>query len=409
MRRLWLEWYEGLRMAVVAISVHKLRSLLTTLGIIIGIVSVTAMFTTINGIERGFERSVSMLGTNILYIQKWPWVTGSDWWKYINRPNITEDLVEVIRRRARYVEAIAPVAQTSRMVQYRGRQLSGVFVQGSTPELARVENINLTQGRFYSESEYLGAREVCVIGADIAEGLFPAENPLGKTIRIDGHKFQVIGVLAKQGKFLGLFSLDTQVHIPLTTFKKYFGLQRRSLTIEVRVPSPDLLDEAEDELIGILRMARGLKPGEENDFAINRQEIFRAQFDGIKRVIYSVGIALTGLSLLVGGIGVMNIMFVSVKERTREIGIRKAVGATRRAILTQFLMEAIMVCSIGGIVGIGLSFGVTALINQFFTAYLSVGTIVLAFAICVGVGIVFGFIPAWTAARANPIEALRYE
>ncbi len=409
MRRILLEFYEGFRIALVAIGIHKLRSVLTTLGIIIGIVSVTAMFTTINGIERGFERSIEMLGTNVLYVQKWPWVSGSDWWKYINRPNITQDLAEEIRKRSRYAEAVAAIAQTSRTVRYRDRTLSGVFVQGAEPDIVRVENISLTAGRYFTEQEYLGARQVCIIGADVAEGLFPVENPLGKIIRVGGHKCEVIGVLERQGKFLGLFSFDTQVHMPLTTFKKLFGLRNRSLTIEVRVPSAELMDAAEDELEGILRIARGLDPMEENNFAINRQEVFRRQFDQIKMVIYTVGILLTGLSLLVGGIGVMNIMFVSVKERTREIGIRKAVGAPRRAILIQFLIEAVMICSIGGLIGILLSYGVTEIINRFFTAYLSVGTVLLAFTITVLVGIVFGFIPAWQASRANPIDALRYE
>jgi putative ABC transport system permease protein len=186
-------------------------------------------------------------------------------------------------------------------------------------------------------------------------------------------------------------------------------MTRRGVTVKVKVVSDEAIDEAEDELTGIVRIARRLKPGEPNNFEINRQEAFREQFDGVKTIIYGIGLFLTALSLVVGGIGVMNIMFVSVKERTREIGIRKAVGATGRAIMTQFLLEAIFVCMAGGAIGIAISYGVAQLINSFFTAVLSPATVVLAFSICVGIGIVFGFVPARTAAKSHPIEALHHE
>jgi putative ABC transport system permease protein len=249
---------------------------------------------------------------------------------------------------------------------------------------------------------------VVVIGQTVAEELFPVGNPIGKHVRIGGQRFEVAGVLTRQGKFLGLFSFDEQVIVPLETYQKRFEA-RPYLEVQARVRSAALMPEAMDELTGIVRLARGLDPAEEEDFALNPQDSFRQQLAGVTGAIYAVGLFLTGLSLLVGGIGVMNIMFVSVKERTREIGIRKALGATRRAILAQFLVEAVVVCMVGGMIGIALSAGVTALINQVFTAVLSPATVVLAFVICVGVGVAFGFIPAWTAARARPIDALRYE
>ncbi len=410
MRTFFFELWEGLLIALRAIRVNKMRSVLTTLGIIIGIVTVTAMFTVINGLERGFERSMAMLGTNVLYVDKMPWFinTPREWMAYRNRPDIKEELVEKIREQARYVEAVAPVTQTGRPAQYAGRTVAPVFIQGSTPDLTRVEDIDLTEGRWYNEFENHTARQVCIVGAEVAEKLFPSENALGKKIRVGGHRFEVIGVLAKQGKFLGLFSFDQQIQMPFNTFLKLFG-RRRSISIEVKVPSAELMERAEDELIGIVRAARGVDALEDDNFSINRQEAFRQAIGGVKVTIYAIGIFLTALSLLVGGIGVMNIMFVSVKERTREIGIRKAVGARRRAILMQFLVEAIIVCVIAGVIGIVISAGVSVLINQFFTAYLSLGTVILAFSICVGVGIVFGLVPAWNAARSKPIEALGYE
>ena len=410
MRNFFYDFWEGLRIALRALHVHKLRSALTTIGIVIGIVTVTAMFTVINGLERGFERSMTMLGTNVLYVDKMPWfiTSAKEFMKYRNRPDIKEDLIDRILAQARYVEAVAPVVQTGRPVRYRDRALYGVFIQGSTPDVTRIEDIDLTEGRWYNNFENRTARNVCIVGAEVAENLFPNERPIGKHIRVGGHRFEVIGVLARQGKFLGLFSFDEQLQLPINTFKKLFG-SRRSVTIEIKAISAEVMDLAEDEVTGILRTARKVDAMDDSNFAINRQEAFRNAIGAIKGTIYAIGIFLTALALVVGGIGVMNIMFVTVKERTKEIGIRKAVGAKRRAILMQFLIEAVIVCVLAGLIGVAVSALVAVIINSFFTAYLSVGTVILAFSICVGIGVIFGLVPAWSAARAHPIEALRYE
>ncbi len=407
--KLLIQVYEGFRIALRAIGLHKMRSLLTTLGIIIGIVSVTSMITTINGIEKSFDDSMSMLGTNKLMVEKWPWFTNDKWWEIMNRPRITDDIVEPIDLNSKFAIAVAPVVQTGREASYKDRVLGGVFIQASTGAYAKTNDIDLTSGRFYNDLDNRFARPVCVIGSEVATGLFPVGEPLGKVFRLGGKKCQIIGVLAKQGKFMGLMSFDNQVQMPFNTFKGWYGINRRSVSVEVRVETPEDVDPAEDEITGIVRVARGLDATQENDFAINRLEAFRSTFDSMKIAIYGVGLFLTALSLIVGGIGVMNIMFVSVKERTKEIGIRKALGATRVAILVQFLFEAIMVCVGGGLVGIAISVGITMIINSFFTAVLSWGTVFVAFTICAMVGIVFGFIPAWKAAKSNPIDALRYE
>jgi putative ABC transport system permease protein len=408
-RALWFDLVEGIRIAFVAVWASKLRALLTTLGIIIGIVSVTAMFTTINGIERGFDRSMSMLGTNTLVVERTPDSFANDWWKYRNRPQITEDIAYAIEeRRPRHIAAVAPVAYAGRDVQYEGERLGGVFIRASTPSLADISNLTLTEGRFFTDADQRSARAVAVIGSKVAEVLFPIEQPLGKYIRLGGERYQVIGVMAEQGKFLGLISFDEQVVVPLEAYKRHFGA-RPYIEIQAKARSAEVMEQATDELTGIVRAARGLDPMEDDNFSIQPTDTFAQQISGVKVGIYAVGLFLTSLSLLVGGIGVMNIMFVSVKERTREIGVRKALGATRRAILLQFLVEAVAVCLIGGIIGIGLSALVTILINKVFTAYLAPGTVALAFGICVGVGVVFGFVPAWSAARANPIDSLRYE
>ncbi len=412
MFRFSFEIWEGLLTALRAINSNKLRSVLTTIGIIIGITSVTAMATVIGGIERQFEESLSELGTDVLYIEKWPWNRGPGfkWWNYINRPDIKADLVEVIEERSRYATAVVPVVNTNRAVQYKDRTLSGITVQGASASYQDVFAVELSIGRYYNDIEDRMGRPVCIVGAGIAEELFPIEDPVGKFIRVSGRRFQVIGVLEKKGSNAeGQDSGDLQVHIPFRAFKNNFGTQRRSISVRVKVGDPEYLDAAKDELTGILRAARNLEATEDDDFEINEQKTLREQLAPVKLTIYFIGIFLTALSLLVGGIGVMNIMFVSVKERTKEIGIRKAVGARRRTILIQFLIEAVTICLVGGLIGVLIAVALIGAISLILPAALPVSTVLIAFLICVFIGVIFGLAPAWTAARAEPIEALRYE
>lgn len=412
LRAVLLENWEALLIALRAISLHKMRSVLTTLGIIIGIASVTSMATVINGIERQFEQSMSSLGSDVLYVEKWPWVSGpgSRWWEYRNRPEIRPDLAEVIERRARTISAAAPVVATSRPVSYRGETVSPVNIEASTASFERVHSIDLEAGRFYSDVDDRAARNVAVIGAEVGERLFAVEDPLGKLIRVSGDRFQVIGVLQRKGSGADdPSSADRQIRIPFNTFKKLYGVENRRISVQARVAAGASLTLAKDELTGIVRVARQVGAGENNNFEINEHESLRADMAPVKGAIYGIGIFLTALALLVGGIGVMNIMFVSVKERTREIGLRKAVGARRRAILMQFLTEAVVVCLIGGLIGVAFAAGIATLINIFFTAHLPFETVVIAFGICVAVGVTFGLAPAWSAARSDPIESLRYE
>ena len=408
MSALSTELAEGVRIAVGTLWERKARALLTTLGIVIGIVSVTSMFTVINGIEREFDRSMAMIGDDALFVQKTPWIMMGDWWKYRNRPPITDNLASYLRERSETAEAVAPITGFGATVT-RGRdEAPGIGVEASTVEYVDTGGASLESGRFFSDSEARAGRAVAVIGADVVELLFPAEDPIGKDVRIGGQRFSVIGVLVKRGKFLGMASADTRAIIPLSTFRRLFSSDPE-VAIKVKLRPEVSKEEATDELVGLTRQWRGLDALEDDDFSVNSQDQFRALVQTMRIATYGVGLFLTALALLVGGIGVMNIMFVSVKERTREIGVRKALGATRRAILFQFLVEAVMICFVGGAIGVALAALVAVGLNEVFTAELSAGTVLLAFTICGFVGVAFGLIPAWQAARSKPIEALRYE
>jgi putative ABC transport system permease protein len=402
--------WEGVKIAYTSIRANKVRAFLTMFGIIIGIVAVTTMNTTINGVNKSFEDSMAMLGTNVLYVEKFPWDPGPNykWWLYINRPEMKADYAEKINQYSEYASAASAVSRRTVTVRQRDIYANGVTVSGVTPEYSETNTIDLEEGRFLSNEENRSFKRVAIIGASVEEIFFPQGNSLGKSIQIGGQKFEVIGKLAKQGNFMGMQNFDNQIVIPMTSFTRIYG-SRSGISLQIKYPDEAAMAEGEYELEGIMRRIRQLDARAENNFAINKLDVFRQQYQVMTGAIYGIGIFLTSLSLFVGGIGVMNIMFVTVKERTKEIGIRKAVGAKSYQILLQFLIEAITVCCLGGVVGVLLSVLTTELINQFFVAYMNWGTVFGAFMICTFVGVLFGYLPARRAARSNPIESLRYE
>ena len=410
MNRFFISILEGTKIAFSAIWTNKTRAMLTTTCIVIGIVSVTAMNTISDGIDRAFEDSMDMLGRNVVYVAKWPWGFGGEyrWWDYRNRSEMEVAYVDRLRDLAPSASEVSASASRSVSVRYRDRQADGVMLTGGTEGYFETSGINVEDGRPFVATDVHRAARVALLGASVAEVLFPNEDPLDKQILISGQRFIVIGILEKRGNFLGLEDVDNTVITPITAFGTIYSL-RFGVQLAVQFPTDEALIDGEYEVIGAMRQIRQLDPLDDDDFAINKAALFEQEFQGMKMIIYGIGIFLTGLALFVGGIGVMNIMFVSVKERTKEIGIRKAVGAKSWEILLQFLMESIVICLVGGVLGVILSLGVTQLINQFFVAYMDWTTVLNAILICAGVGILFGYLPSSKAAKADPIDSLRYD
>lgn len=406
LRSLW----EGLKISLRAIGKNKTRSSLTTVCIVIGIVSVTSMTTLIDGVNRSFESSLKMLGQNVVYVQKWPWGFGGEykWWEYINRPEMKVNYASELESSNRFVQAASASSFNNRSVRYKDKSIASVTIEGSTESVTRTNPVDIKDGRFYTTEEARRGARVAVLGSSVADALFDQEYPLGKQVRIAGQRFFVVGVLEKQGKFMGIEDVDNLIMVPIRAYQQIFG-SRGDVRIAVKFPNKEIFEEGQYELEGTMRRIRQLDPLADNNFAINKPEAFRQQYESMTYAIYGIGIFLTSLALFIGGIGVMNIMFVSVKERTKEIGIRKAVGAKSWEILMQFLIEAVIICLAGGAIGVLLSVLTTQLINQIFVAYLSWKTVSLAIFICTVVGIMFGFLPAYRAAKSEPIESLRYE
>jgi putative ABC transport system permease protein len=411
MTNFWFEFKEGLFIALRAIRSNKVRSILTMLGIVIGITSVVLMTTAISGIDNAFQQGISALGSDVLYVSKWPWFGNEDWWKIRNRRSITMEDYEKFKELAKLPVAVAPVVNSLRTVKNGSISVDNVIMTGSDADYVETTNFTFDQGRFFTETESKSSRNVVVLGSDIANTLFPRGDAIDKEIKIGNEIFRVVGVLTKQGSFiLGSFNPDNQVYVPIGTIFKYFSSRwSSSITINVRANGPAMVSKTKDEAEGVMRKVRGLRFDEDDDFAINQQEALQQSFNSIVGVIQIAGLFITGLALFVGAIGIMNIMFVSVRERTKEIGLRKAIGAKRRTILAQFIMESSAICLMGGLVGLLLAIILSIVVNQFLPTSVSYSAVLIAIFVSLVTGILAGFAPAYTAAKMDPVEALRFE
>ncbi len=416
MRRLIYELSESWKIAFGQMHSNKTRSMLTALGVIIGIVAVTLMGTAITGIQTGFDKSMSILGDDVLYVSQFPWARVNDWWNYRDRREIKTEYAEPLNRmiaatpNSNLLLAV-PTSNVLRNVKRDDNQVTGIFVQGTTADYPQISVVDFNEGRFFNEIENRTAANVCLLGYDVADALFPSESPIGKEVLISGQKFRVLGVGARQGSFLGLFSLDSIVIVPLPAFKKFFSAKSES-DVRVKVKDKTKLAEAKSELTGLMRRVRALPPDKKNDFDINEQQAFKSTLDPVKNSIALAGLFITGLSLFVGAIGIMNITFVSVKERTKEIGTRKALGARRRTILLQFLIESTALCVLGGLIGLTLAYAMCFGIATAFPSFpvqFSFGLVLVGMFVSIFTGLISGFAPAWSASRLDPVTALRYE
>ncbi|MFW5757794.1 MAG: ABC transporter permease, partial [Bacteroidota bacterium] len=343
-----------------SIIANKLRTILTMLGITIGIFAIISVFSVVDALEREIRSSIASLGENVVYIQKWPWESGQDfaWWKYMNRPSPRMSEMEEIRKRTSLLDAVVFTSSTNRTIEYKNQSMERVNMTAVSHDFNKIRTFEIESGRYFSFSESAGGRNVAILGKEIADNLFFDTDPVGKTIKVFGRNLMVIGVFARQGEDTFGNSLDNTTLIPVNFMNSFLNVNsdRYQPTIQIKGKEIFSIDEIVDELTGVMRSIRSIKPTEEIDFALNRASLLSTQFDGLFAILKIAGWIIGGFSILVGGFGIANIMFVSVKERTNIIGIQKALGAKNYFILLQFLVESVILSLIGGIIGLFLVF-----------------------------------------------------
>lgn len=393
--------------------VNKVRTLLSTLGITIGIFCIIAVLAVVESFENNLHQSVESLGNDVIFIEKMPWTFGPGykWWKYISRPNASIDELEAIEQKSDLSAAqMLTISISGKTIKNGSNSATGIDIQGVTHDFYLVRNFNLYQGRYFTENESENGNLTCIIGYNLAETLFPNTNPINKSIKISGIKFNVIGVFAKEGESLIGNSLDNVTIIPVNAAAKFVRINSDDAQSKIHVKAGLAgVPALEQELNGIMRSKRKLRPGQEENFALNKITLITQQLDKTFVTVNIAGWIIGLFAMLVGGFGIANIMFVSVKERTNQIGIQKSLGAKNYFILIEFLIEAVILCLLGCAIGLLLVWGIIAILGAAFdvTFFLSIKNVVIGVITSICIGVISGFLPALSASKLNPVDAIR--
>jgi putative ABC transport system permease protein len=404
--------FESFRFAWQALRSNWLRTTLSLLGVTVGIFAIITVFTFVDSMERSIRNSLNTFGNNVIYVQKWAWGGGEDypWWKYFQRPPTNYAEMRFLEDRLESAQAVAGIDARGGVTIKNGNNSFDAIVFGVTMRYNEVFEVPIGQGRYFTPMEQEAGRDVAILGYEVAETLFADGNAVGKEVKINGRKFLVIALQEKKGKsFVDLGGEpDQKVYIPYLSFAKMYNVEKPEIDIAVKGFDTDInVEQLSSEITGLMRTRRGLRPSQEDNFSLNRPEAIASMLDGIFSVLTLAGIIIGGFSILVGGFGIANIMFVSVKERTNIIGIQKSLGAKTHFILFQFLFEAIWLCLIGGIVGLFLVYLITFIPLGSLQVALTTKNIITGLSIATLLGLIFGIIPALMAARMNPVEAIR--
>lgn len=418
MRTIFKIFYESIIQALQALNANRLRSFLSLLGITIGIFCIIGVLAAVDSLEDNVRGSINKLGDDVLYVQKISWAQdpGANYFKYLRRPSVIHDEYEVLRERVRNLDKIAfEVYVGGRTLKWRSNSVQGAGLTAVTQEYIDLQNLEFGSGRFFSSTEAAFGAPKIVIGHEIAQGLFGPVDPIGKEIKVGGLKMEVVGVLEKAGEsMIDFFNADEALICPYNYARKIANLRTNNLfgnsSIHIKAREGVNLEDLKEEVRGVMRAERRLKPKEEDDFSINQLSIIANFLDGFFNVLNVMAIIIGGFAILVGAFSVANIMFVSVKERTKLIGIKKALGAKRWVILLEFLIEAIILCVIGGAVGLGFIMLALTILTQVidFDLYLSATNMVQGLSLSVGIGVIAGMIPAIRASGMDPVNAMRH-